>query len=62
MKIKKADTSTGITENAINAFGNGHSMTYNLAGHRISAQTKGMVIEQTQLANGRKVSRKVIKK
>lgn len=37
-------------------------MTYNLAGHRISAQTKGMVIEQTQLANGRKVSRKVIKK
>ena len=62
VKIKKADTSTGITENAINAFGNGHSMTYNLAGHRISAQTKGMVIEQTQLANGRKVSRKVIKK
>lgn len=62
VKIKKADTSTGITENAINAFGNDHSMTYNLAGHRISAQTKGMVIEQTQLANGRKVSRKVIKK
>ena len=62
VKIRKADTSTGITENAINAFGNGHSMTYNLAGHRISAQTKGMVIEQTQLANGRKVSRKVIKK
>ena len=62
VKIKKADTSTGITENAINAFGNGHSMTYNLAGHRISSQTKGMVIEQIQLANGRKVSRKVIKK
>lgn len=62
VKIKKADTSTGITENAINAFGNDHSMTYNLSGQRISAQTKGLVIEQIQLANGRKVSRKVIKK
>ena len=62
VKIRKADTSTSITENAINAFGNGHSMTYNLAGQRIGGHTKGMVIEQTQLANGRKVSRKVIKK
>ncbi len=37
-------------------------MTYNLAGQRISAQTKGMVVEQIQFANGKKVSRKVIKK
>ena len=62
VKIRKADTSTGITDRTADAFGKGTVMTYNLAGQRIGGHTKGMVVEQTQLANGRKVSRKVIKK
>ena len=62
VKIRKADTDTGITDCTADAFGKGTVMTYNLAGQRIGGHTKGMVVEQTQLANGRKVSRKVIKK
>ena len=62
VKIRKADTSTGITDCTTDTFGKGTVMTYNLAGQRIGGHTKGMVIEQTQLANGRKVSRKVVKK
>lgn len=62
VKIRKADTSTGITDCTIDAFGKANIITYNLSGQRISAQTKGLVIEQIQFANGKKVSRKVIKK
>lgn len=62
VKIRKADTGTGITDCTIDAFGKGVVTTYNLSGQRISAQTKGLVIEQIQFANGKKVSRKVIKK
>lgn len=62
VKIRKADTGTGITDCTTDAFGKGVVTTYNLAGQRISAQTKGLVIEQIQFANGKKVSRKVIKK
>ena len=62
MKIRKADTSTGITDCTIDAFGKANIITYNLSGQRISAHTKGLVIEQILFANGKKVSRKVIKK
>ena len=62
VKIRKADTSTGITDRTADAFGKANIITYNLSGQRISAQTKGLVIEQIQFANGKKVSRKVIKK
>ena len=62
VKIRKADTSTGITDCTIDAFGKANIITYNLSGQRISAQTKGLVIEQILFANGKKVSRKVIKK
>ena len=62
VKIRKADTGTGITDCTIDAFGKANIITYNLSGQRISAQTKGLVIEQLQFANGKKVSRKVIKK
>lgn len=62
VKIRKADTGTGITDCTIDAFGKGVVTTYNLVGQRISGQTKGLVIEQIQFANGKKVSRKVIKK
>ena len=62
VKIRKADTGTGISDCTIDAFGKGTVMTYNLAGQRISGHTKGVVIEQIQLGNGKKVSRKVIKK
>ena len=62
VKIKKTDTSLGITDCTINAFGKGVVTTYNLAGQRISGHTKGIVVEQIQLGNGKRVSRKVIKK
>lgn len=62
VKIKKTDTSLGITDCTINAFGKGIVTTYNLAGQRISGHTKGIVVEQIQLGNGKRVSRKVIKK
>lgn len=62
VKIRKADTSTGITDRTADAFGKANIITYNLSGQRISAQTKGLVIEQILFANGKKVSRKVIKK
>lgn len=62
VKIKKADTSLGITDCTIDAFGKGIVTTYNLAGQRISGHTKGMVVEQIQLGNGKRISRKVIKK
>lgn len=62
VKIKKTDTSSGITDCTIDAFGKGIVTTYNLAGQRISGHTKGIVVEQIQLGNGKRVSRKVIKK
>lgn len=62
VKIRKADTGTGITDCTIDAFGKGIVTTYNLAGQRISGHTKGMVVEQIQLGNGKRISRKVIKK
>ena len=62
VKIRKADTGTGITDCTTDAFGKANIITYNLSGQRISAQTKGLVIEQILFANGKKVSRKVIKK
>ena len=62
VKIKKTDTSLGITDCTIDAFGKGIVTTYNLAGQRISGHTKGIVVEQIQLGNGKRVSRKVIKK
>lgn len=62
VKIKKVDTSLGITDCTIDAFGKGVVTTYNLAGQRICGHTKGMVIEQIQLGNGKRISRKVIKK
>ena len=62
VKIKKTDTSSGITDCTIDAFGKGIVTTYNLAGQRISGHTKGIVVEQIQLDNGKRVSRKVIKK
>ena len=61
VKIRKVETGTGISALSSDTFSKGVTTYYNIAGQQVGAQTKGLVIEKIQLANGKTVTRKMVK-